>query len=180
MWQPSDEGMLARRDRQTGIHRAYIPDPLGVDLPQISPRAQQAAEDALARADERIGSRGSYLNHLLIRSESISSSWIEGNRITPKKLAIAETLESGTRTALEVVATVHATEQAIDSLADRSRSITTQDIVDLQHTIEPRLRPVCVPNRTGWADPGGAHCGPISYPRPSPRFPNWSRIRLRS
>jgi Fic family protein len=88
---------------------------------------------------------------LLIRSESISSSWIEGNHITPKKLAIAETLESGTRTALDVVAT----EQAIDSLADRSRPITTQDIVDLQHTIEPRLPPVCVPNRTGWADPCG-------------------------
>lgn len=142
VWRPSDESLLARRDRQAGTYRAYIPDPLGAGLPQIGPRAQQAAEDALAvlaRADERIGSRGSYLNHLLIRSESISSSWIEGNRITPKKLAIAETLESGTRTALDVVATVHATEQAIDSLADRSRPITTQDIVDLQHTIEPRL-----------------------------------------
>ncbi|WP_040795165.1 Fic family protein [Nocardia higoensis] len=142
VWRPADEGLLARRDRQAGTYLAYIPDPLGVDLPQIGPRAQQAAEDALAvlaRADERIGPRGSYLNHLLIRSESISSSWIEGNRITPKKLAIAETLESGTRTALDVVATVHATEQAIDCLADRSRPITTQDIVDLQHTIEPRL-----------------------------------------
>lgn len=60
MWQPSDEGLLARRDRQAGTYPAYIPDPLGVDLPRIGPRAQQAAEDALAvpaRADERIGAR---------------------------------------------------------------------------------------------------------------------------
>ncbi|WP_327147863.1 Fic family protein [Nocardia sp. NBC_01329] len=161
VWQPSDEGSLARRDRQAGTYLAYIPDSLGVDLPQIGPRAQQAAEDALAvlaRADERIGSRGSYLNHLLIRSESISSSWIEGNRITPKKLAIAETLESGTRTALDVVATVHATEQAIDSLVDRSRPITTQDIVDLQHTIEPRL-PAGLRTEQNWV--GGPGWSPL-------------------
>ncbi|WP_328391869.1 hypothetical protein [Nocardia sp. NBC_00416] len=150
-----------------------------MDLPQIGPRAQQAAEDALAvlaRADERIGSRGSYLNHLLIRSESISSSWIEGNRITPEELAIAETLESGTRTALDVVAT----ERAIDSPADRCRPITTRDIVDLQHTIEPRL-PAGLRTRQSWVGgPGGAHYGPISYPRPSPRFPSWSRMWPRS
>ncbi|WP_030519397.1 Fic family protein, partial [Nocardia rhamnosiphila] len=161
LWQPSDEGLLARRDRQAGTYRAYVPDPLGVDLPQIGPRAQQAAEDTLAvlaRADERIGPRGTYLNHLLIRSESISSSWIEGNRITPKKLAIAELLQSGTRTALDVVATVHATEQAIDSLADRSKPITTQDIVDLQHTIEPRI-PAGLRTEQNWV--GGPGWSPL-------------------
>ncbi|MEU1521776.1 Fic family protein [Nocardia rhamnosiphila] len=161
LWQPSDEGLLARRDRQAGTYRAYVPDPLGVDLPRIGPRAQQAAEGTLAvlaRADERIGPRGTYLNHLLIRSESISSSWIEGNRITPKKLAIAELLQSGTRTALDVVATVHATEQAIDSLADRSKPITTQDIVDLQHTIEPRI-PAGLRTEQNWV--GGPGWSPL-------------------
>ena len=80
-----------------------------------------------------------YLNHLLIRSESISSSSIEGNRVTPKRLAIAELLHQGPRQALDVVANVRATESAISELADHSRAITTDDIVELQHVIEPRL-----------------------------------------
>ena len=142
LWNPADYGQLSRRDRAAGHYRAYIPDELGSALPQIGPEAQAAAEDALtvlARADERIRSRSSYLNHLLIRSESISSSWIEGNRITPKRLAVAELLHHGPRVALDVIANVRATEDAIDTLADRRRAIVISDIEDLQHVIEPSL-----------------------------------------
>lgn len=143
LWNPQDTAHLSRKDRAPGHYRAYVPDELGVHLPKISQEAQQAAEDALsvlARADERIGARGGYLNHLLIRSESISSSWIEGNRVTPKRLAIAELLHHGTRVALDVVANVRATEEAIAVLADRSRPVTTSDIEQLQHVIEPGLQ----------------------------------------
>ncbi|MGB3414906.1 MAG: Fic family protein, partial [Microbacteriaceae bacterium] len=70
---------------------------------------------------------------------SISSSWIEGNRINAKRLAIAELLGSGTRTALDVVANVRATEEAIALLADPEREITLGDIEELQHVIEPSL-----------------------------------------
>ncbi|MBH0129345.1 Fic family protein [Salinibacterium sp. NK8237] len=142
LWNPHDAAHLSRKDRAPGHYRAYVPDELGEQLPPIGHEAQQAAEDALAvlaRADERIGARGGYLNHLLIRSESISSSWIEGNRVTPKKLAIAELLQHGTRVALDVVGNVRATEEAIDSLADRERPVTTADIEHLQHVIEPGL-----------------------------------------
>ena len=142
LWHPEDAGGLSRKDREPGRYLAYVPDELGDRLPALGPEAQGAAEDALAvlaRADERIGSRGRYLNHLLIRSESISSSWIEGNRVTPKRLAIAELLHEGPRQALDVVANVRATEAAIAGLADRDRAITVEDIVDLQHVIEPRL-----------------------------------------
>ena len=142
LWHPEDVSGLGRKDRAPGRYLAYVPDELGDSLPTLGVEAQGAAEDALAvlaRADERIGVRGRYLNHLLIRSESISSSWIEGNRVTPKRLAIAELLHQGPRQALDVVANVRATEAAIAGLADRSRTITTDDIVDLQHVIEPRL-----------------------------------------
>jgi Fic family protein len=142
LWRPEDAAGLSRKDRAPGRYRAYVPDELGDRLPALGTAAQRAAEDALAvlaRADERIGSRGRYLNHLLIRSESISSSWIEGNRVTPKRLAIAELLHHGPRQALDVVANVRATEEAIADLADREHAITTDDIVDLQHVIEPRL-----------------------------------------
>ncbi|MRH29600.1 winged helix-turn-helix transcriptional regulator [Microbacterium sp. SYP-A9085] len=142
LWQPEDAAGLSRKDRTAGRYLAYVPGELGDRLPVLSAVAQGAAEDALAvlaRADERIGERGRYLNHLLIRSESISSSWIEGNRVSPKRLAIAELLREGPRQALDVVANVRATEAAIAELADRDRAITTEDIVDLQHVIEPRL-----------------------------------------
>jgi Fic family protein len=141
-WHPEDAGGLSRKDRTPGRYFAYVPDELDTRLPVLGAEAQGAAEDALAvlaRADERIGERGRYLSHLLIRSESISSSWIEGNRITPKRLAIAELLNQGPQTALDVVANVRATEAAIAGLADRTRTLSTDDIVDLQHAIEPRL-----------------------------------------
>lgn len=142
LWHPEDAGGLSRKDRAPGRYLAYVPDELGDSLPMLGAEAQGAAEDALAvlaRADERIGARGRYLNHLLIRSESISSSWIEGNRVTPKRLAIAELLHQGPRQALDVVANVRATESAIAELADHTCTIETSDIVDLQHVIEPRL-----------------------------------------
>jgi Fic family protein len=142
LWHPEDASGLSRKDRVPGRYLAYVPDELGPRLPQLGNGAQTAAEDALvvlARADERIGARGSYLNHLLIRSESISSSWIEGNRVTPKRLAIAELLHHGSRQALDVIANVRATETAIAELAEQRHAITTDDIVDLQHVIEPRL-----------------------------------------
>lgn len=142
LWHPEDASGLSRKDRAPGRYLAYVPDELGDSLPPLGVEAQGAAEDALAvlaRADERIGARGRYLNHLLIRSESISSSWIEGNRVTPKRLAIAELLHQGPRQALDVVANVRATESAIAELADHTRSIETSDIVDLQHVIESRL-----------------------------------------
>ena len=143
VWNPEDAAHLGRRDRAPGHYRAYVPDTLGIQVPQLGSSAQQAAEDALAvlaRADERIGARGDFLNHLLIRSESISSSWIEGNSVTPKKLAIAELLQQGTRVAVDVVANVRATEEAIAELADRDRAVTTDDIERLQHIIEPALK----------------------------------------
>ncbi|PPL17972.1 Fic family protein [Microterricola pindariensis] len=144
LWNPADTAHLGRKDRAAGQYRAFVPDELGEQLPALGPEAQRAAEDALAvlaRADERIGERGGYLNHLLVRSESISSSWIEGNSVTPKKLAIAELLQRGTRVAVDVVANVRATEEAITELGDRRRAVTTADIERLQHLIEPRLAP---------------------------------------
>ncbi|AVG23203.1 Fic family protein [Pontimonas salivibrio] len=161
VWQPERTHGLSRKDRLPGRYQAYVPDELGTHLPTLSPEAQQAAEEALVvlvRADERIGRRGADLNHLLIRSESISSSWIEGNRVSPKRLAIAELLNEGTRQALDVVATVHATENAIADLADPTRPITTEDLIDLQHIIEPRL-PRGLRTEQNWV--GGSGWSPL-------------------
>ncbi|WP_245643428.1 Fic family protein [Sanguibacter suarezii] len=144
VWNPRDSAHLSRKDLAPGRYRTFVPDELRSHLPRVGQPAHQAAEDALgalARADERIGARGRCLHHLLIRSESTSSSWIEGNRVTPKKLAVAELLSSGTRVAFDVVANVLATEEATTDLADRTRPVTTADIEHLQHVIVPSRVP---------------------------------------
>ena len=142
LWNPEDASHLTRKDRAPGRYQAYVPDELPLELPALTREAENAATDALAvlaRADERIGTKGGFLNHLLIRSESISSSWIEGNRVTPKKLAIAKLLQRGNRVALDVVANVRATENAIDVLSDHRRPVSVEDIEQLQHVIEPSI-----------------------------------------
>jgi len=161
VWHPDDGAHLSRRDREPGRYRAYVPDELPLTPPQLTEKTHRATTDALtvlARADERIGERGGYLNHLLIRSESISSSWIEGNRVTPKRLAIAELLHEGNRVALDVIANVRATEDAIDELADRRHRISVEDIEHLQHVIEPRLVPG-IRQEQNWV--GGAGWSPL-------------------
>lgn len=161
IWHPVDDAQLSRRDRAPGRYRAYIPDELGEALPVLGADARQAAEDALtvlARADEQVGSRGRALHHLLIRSESISSSWIEGNRVSPKRLAIAEVLQQGSRVALDVVANVRATEEAIAELADPVRPISAADVIALQHLIEPSL-PVGLRTEQNWV--GGPGWSPL-------------------
>ncbi|MDF2991528.1 MAG: fic [Microbacterium sp.] len=161
VWAPTEGGQLSRRDRAPGQYRAYVPQELGPGLPMLGERAQSAAADALvvlARADERLGTRAAYLSHLLVRSESISSSWIEGNRVTPKRLAIAESLQHGSRVALDVIANVRATEDAVAALADRTRPITVDDIESLQHIIEPSL-PRGLRTEQNWV--GGSGWSPI-------------------
>lgn len=141
-WDPGNAGGLAKRDRRPGRYLAFVPDALPSELPELGAEARRAAEEsltALARADEQIGEKGTYLNHLLVRSESISSSWIEGNRITPKRLAIAEALQTGDRTAIAVIDNVRATESAIAELSDPAHTLTTTDIEVLASRIEPRL-----------------------------------------
>ena len=142
-WTPPNPAGLSRKDRASGTYSAFVPDELDLTLPRLSEATTSIAEDAtvaLARLDERVRASDSlYLNHLLIRSESISSSWIEGNRLSPKKLAIAEHLRHGDRVALDVIANVRATEKSVDELSEPDRPVTTSDIEDLQHSIEPRL-----------------------------------------
>jgi Fic family protein len=142
VWAPGRDSLLPNRDRKASKYLAYIPDDLPETLAPFSPGTQSVANSALqalVRADERIARSGPFFNNLLIRSESISSSWIEGNRISVKKLAIAEALKSGSQVAIAVLANVRATEKALEVFATSAHSITVDDILDLHHTVEPSL-----------------------------------------
>ena len=185
-WTPPNPAGLSKKNRASGTYRAYLPDELAITLPELGAKAQYAAEEAavvLARLDERISSSGStYLNHLLIRSESISSSWIEGNRLSPKKLAIAERLKYGDRVALDVIANVRATENAIDEIGrlhfGRSASRTSKT----SSTRSSRGLPLdCEKPRTGWAARATARCAQTRTSTSQLRFHGSSpRIWLRS
>lgn len=142
-WSPSEERVdLSRKDRRRGTYSAFVPVLLNGRLPKISNDLRgdlEAATEALIRADERARNSGQFLHHLLIRSESIASSWIEGNRVTPKRLAVAEVLDHGPQVALDVVANVRATARAIDDLAEPGRRVAADDITALQAVIEPSV-----------------------------------------
>lgn len=142
IWAPERDNLLSNKDRKPGRYLAFVPDELTPNIPTIGNEAEAAASaalSALVRADERLAQSAKGLNYLLVRSESISSSWIEGNRITPKKLAIAEALKTGSRVALDVIANIRATEQAIEQLCSPDREITVEDIIDLHQTVDPNL-----------------------------------------
>src|SRR5690606_6335047 len=79
----------------------------------------------------------------------------------------------GSRVALDVVGNVRATESAIAGLAERDRTITTDDVVELQHTIEPTL-PRGLRDRQNWV--GGPGWSPLRAEFVPP--PEWEVPRL--
>lgn len=141
-WDAEDVQGLPGRDQKSGTYTAFVPGFLRDLNYRPSPAVEEQvlrATVALSRADNAVTAAGRYLNHLLIRSESISSSWIEGNVISAKKLAIADITHASGQVAIDVIANVHATESAIGELSRPERPFTVEDIKDLQHQIVPVL-----------------------------------------
>lgn len=141
VWSPSNTFGLTRKDQAGGTYQAFVPDLLGSDGPTVSVRALSRiadAQSAVTRADGIVGESGLYLNHLLLRSESISSSFIEGHVISPKRLALADVLGRGKPNAVAVIQNLRATEYAIDVIAQKW-NFDANDLVLLQQTIAPHL-----------------------------------------
>ncbi|MEV8339761.1 Fic family protein [Leucobacter sp. NPDC077196] len=140
-WAPSSTFGLSRREQAGGQYLAFVPGLLGPQGPPISARTFSVVADAqstVSRADGIIGESGLYLNHLLLRSESIASSLIEGHVISAKKLALADVLGRGKENAVAVLQNLRAMEYAIDVVAEKW-DIELEDLVQLQQTIAPDL-----------------------------------------
>lgn len=140
-WQPTVTSGLKKADLISGEYQSFVPNQLRGTQISLSDEVLAfalAAQQAAVRADEAVGTEGVFLNHMLIRSESIASSRIEGYRISPKRLAVADITGLERESALEVIANVRATELAIEALATKEQ-LTVDDLVDLQHTIAPDL-----------------------------------------
>ncbi len=93
-WIPADGSGISRRDRQGGSYEAYIPDTLS-DVSLVIPveLAQKAAE--IERSIIALGRRDGAgqlesIARLLMRSEAISSSRIEGIAPNVDKVVLAE------------------------------------------------------------------------------------------
>jgi Fic family protein len=132
VWTPDLSAPGGRRARQAFTYRAYIPDPLDPDALIFS--AASAADIAEAEAAIAVADHGQHLvametlARLLLRSESVASSRIEGLECSQRRLAEAAFApEHATETARQVLANIEAMRRAIE-LGASERELTVDGI----------------------------------------------------
>jgi len=131
--------MGGRKARQSFTYRAFVPDPIAAIQPAVTfetARLISEAETAVGQlnSDERV--RGlEAIGALLLRSEAIASSRIEGIELSQRNLARALIDPRAARgTAKAVAANVVAMEQAV-AIGDEDRKPTVADILTIHRTL---------------------------------------------
>ena len=132
VWVPDVSSPGGRRARQTFRYRAYVPDRLVAS--ELIFNAATAADIAEAEAAIAVANYGQHLvametlARLLLRSESVASSRIEGLECSQRRLAEAAFApEHADETARQVLANVDAMRQAI-TLGTEERELTIDDV----------------------------------------------------
>ena len=141
---PSDFAGVTRAERRGGAYRRYHPDLLAAASNQLEPTVLEHAADvstALARLGGRLRANPlPILYSTMIRSESISSSWIEGIRETPRAVALAQIGDrAASHSASQIVRNVTAMREAIDLLGEGAWA--HDDIQEIHHDLLPWHRP---------------------------------------
>jgi Fic family protein len=138
VWVPDLSAPGGRRARQTFKYRAYIPD--WVDTGEFVFSGATAADIAEAEAATAVANYGQHLVametlvRLLLRSESVASSRIEGLECSQRRLAEAAFAPGhADETARQVLANIDAVRQAVD-LGTAERELTIDDIKGM-HTL---------------------------------------------
>ena len=139
VWVPDLSDSGGRRARQTFTYRSYIPAHL--DTEQLMFNAAVAADIADAEAAIAVANHGRHLvaiqtlARLLLRSESVASSRIEGLECSQRRLAEAAFApEHAGETARQVLANIDAMRQAID-LGAVDRDVTIGDVKDMHELL---------------------------------------------
>lgn len=150
--------MGGRKARQSFTYRAFVPDPIAAIQPVVSfetARLINEAETAVGQlnSDERVGGLEA-IGALLLRSEAIASSRIEGIELSQRNLARALIDPRAAKgTARAVAANVVAMEQAI-AIGDGESELTTADILTIHRTLmahEPaRVMPGAFRGEQNW------------------------------
>ncbi len=139
VWVPDLSAPGGRRARQRFTYRAYIPDRLKPEGLTFS--AATAADIADAEAAIAVANHGQHLvametlARLLLRSESVASSRIEGLECSQRRLAEAAFApEHAGETARQVLANIDAMRQAID-LGAADRDLAIGDVKDMHELL---------------------------------------------
>lgn len=118
---------------------AFVPDPIA----SIDPAYALSAVEAIAEADRAVIALGTMpglagleaLSRQLLRAESVASSWIEGLRLSQRRLARAILDPAAAdRTTRGVVGNILAMERAIQ-LGASTGAITTADLLELHRIL---------------------------------------------
>ncbi len=138
-WDGDPGAMGGRRARQSFTYRAFVPDPIAAIQPAVSfetARLIGEAESAVGQlnADGRV--RGlEAIGALLLRSEAIASSRIEGIELSQRNLARALIDPRAAKgTAKAVAANVVAMEESI-AIGDATKALTAADILAIHRTL---------------------------------------------
>ncbi len=154
-----DLGVAGGRKRGEGfVYRAFLPALIARIDPAVSfdtARSINDAELAIGQlnADERV--RGlEAIGPLLLRSEAIASSRIEGIELSQRNLARALIDPRAAKgSARAVAANVVAMEEAI-ALGDRGSALTTEDVLAIHRTLmaaeSPRIMPGSFRREQNW------------------------------
>ncbi|MEX2551421.1 MAG: Fic/DOC family N-terminal domain-containing protein, partial [Actinomycetota bacterium] len=127
-WQHEPRLQAPAKYRRACRYDAFLPEPLlGIDFNLTAETAGVAAEAEAAIRELNASARPALapLARLLLRTESIASSKVEGLQLGVRELAHSEArMETGGRvspTAVEVMANINAMELAIDDAASVGR-----------------------------------------------------------
>ena len=142
-WKPNFEG-LSRRDREGGFYESYQPDPLkgwNFSLPGDLAADIADAERAVSDLNASKGAHASLegLARVLLRTEAVASSRIEGLAVGPRRLLRAEAFPPqgkalGDPRAAEIIGNIRALEAAISS-GTTQRDFTLQDLLEMHRLI---------------------------------------------
>ena len=131
--------MGGRKARQSFTYRAFVPDPIAAIQPAVSFETARLISDAemlvgQLNSDDRVHGLEA-IGALLLRSEAIASSRIEGIDLSQRNLARALIDPRAARgTARAVAANVVAMEQAI-AIGEGEPEITAADILAIHRTL---------------------------------------------
>lgn len=169
MWTPVDNPSLARRDKLGGEFKAFVPDLLNGKSIRIGPELSQYASAVerkiiqLAQRDD--ASQLENISRLLLRSEAVASSKIEG--IIPKvdKVILAELSQNeevtGFKNNAEEVARNLEVMDRVNELFGVAERVTTEDLEQLQAQLlgERSRVPIGIRELQNWI--GGSDHTPI-------------------
>lgn len=151
-WEPDPSQYAPRKHRRPCSYDAFVPDPIGGFEVSISGEVAallSSAETAIARLNAGADTALDPLARLLLRTESIASSKVEGMQLDVRRLARAEAADDAGRNvgkeAAEVLGNIDAMQLSIERAAE-SADLGPADLLAIHRMLLERS--------PGRADPG--------------------------